>query len=148
MYGNIVGVGLVGLFLSYLAYNSWKSESSLIPERSGLLVAQDTGKTKHIQSKNGDASMQTELYRRRAIQQSGRLQTSKIKETRTLWGSTTGALETFMITGICPALPCCPPSGILFDGGDENAEYCPVLDDTGTGATLDAGNQNTRVCGL
>jgi hypothetical protein len=118
---NIIGISAISIIFLFLGYFVWDSSSpTLIPSVPGFLVAVDTRKTSHyIQSKTGDASMKTELTRRRAIQAAGRLDYSKIKETRTSSGSTNGVLETFFLTSICPKLKCissCITGHI--DGGD------------------------------
>jgi len=98
---NLIGLGLIGAAVSYLAYQSFKpTQKHTTPQRNGLLVAEDTGKSKHIQSKTGDASMQVELRRRRAIQSVGRMDPTMLKESTYQKGSATGALETFFLTGI------------------------------------------------
>jgi len=61
---------------------------------------EQVGRTKYIQSKHGDASMATELARRRTVQRVGRLDPDKIKESRTSTGAATGAVETFFITSL------------------------------------------------
>ena len=140
----IFGVGVTLLF-SYIVYRSLKpSISPFKPERFGLLVAQDTGKTKHNQSKTGDASLHIEKVRRRTIQGQGRTELRKLKETHTQLGSTTGAMETYMISSICPCPPLCQPFDVLFDGGNESSEFCEYAGD----GTLDAGNDTTKACGL
>ena len=141
---TILVIGFVSLF-SYLVYKSLRSQqSSFIPQRTGLLVAQDTGKTKHNQSKTGDASLAIERVRRKAIQASGRSDKTKLKETKTQLGSATGALETYMISSICPCpVPSCRPYDAIFDGGDQSAEYCEYVGD----GYLDAGNDSTEACG-
>lgn len=140
----IFGVGITLLF-SYLVYRSLiPPPASFHPQRFGLLVAQDTGKTKHNQSKTGDASLYVEKVRRRTIQGHGRANPEKIKETHTQLGSTTGALETYMISSICPCPPICQPFDVLFDGGNDTSEYCEYVGD----GTLDAGNDTTKACGL
>ena len=127
-------------FFGYIVYRSLKPVvNPFIPQRTGLLVAQDTGKTHYNQSKTGDASLAIERVRRKAIQGHGRANKKKIKETHTQLGSTTGALETFMISSICPKPVCCPYD-IILDGGDEQDEFCEYV---GSGY-LDAGNQNTE----
>lgn len=89
----IFGVG-VTLLLSYIVYKSLKSTiSPFAPQRTGLLVAQDTGKTKVNQSKTGDASLFVQKVRRKAIRKSG----TSTKETYTQLGSTTGAIETYLV---------------------------------------------------
>ena len=81
-------------FFGYLIYSSLKpKKSDFIPQRSGLLVAQDTGKTHYNQSKTGDASLFIQKVRRKAIRSSD----SPIKESHTQLGSTTGAVETYFV---------------------------------------------------
>lgn len=141
---NTIVVTAVSGFIAYLVYQSLKPRPSMFaPERSGLLVAQDTGKSKQIQSKTGDASMRTELTRRRTIQTSGKSDTFKIKEATYQKGSTTGAVETFMLSSVCPPPV---PYDIIYDGGYPEDEFCPYEGD-GTTA-LDAGNATTKACGL
>jgi hypothetical protein len=136
---TILVIGISTLF-GYLIYKSLKPTKVFNPQRFGLLVAQDTGKTKHVQSKTGDASLAIERIRRTAIQNGGR---DKIKETRTQKGSTTGALEVFFISRIC-ACVCPPTQDIIYDGGGATNEYCPIhgFDN------YDAGGADTRVCGI
>ena len=145
---NIFLIIIVSTLLLYLGLTFQKKEISN-PVLPRLLVPLQVGKTHHIQSMTKDASMFTEMNRRRAIQSSGRFQKNKLKETRTSTGSTSGSIETFFLTSICPKLSCCS-FDILFDGGNESANYCPILDDTGIGGEIvyDAGNENTTVCGV
>jgi hypothetical protein len=143
---NTICISLLALVLLYTGYSTWSSSSLPITrEIPRFLVSIDTGKTHHIQSKTGDASMSTELKRRRAIQSVGRLDKSKIKETRTSTGSTTGALETFFISSICPPLIRCPEYDIIMDAGDETSNNFCVYDGDGD-VVYDAGDQNTKVC--
>ena len=145
MYLNLIGLGLIGIFLAVLGYYFHVAEPSKNPERFGLLVAQDTGKTKHIQSKTGDASLSIQERRRKTIHYLGIREKNKIKETRVKKGSTTGAIETFFIS--YRGCPCCvPPPDVWYDGGYVDDEYCVVLDGEDDGIYLDAGNQNTEVC--
>ena len=97
MYLNLLGFGCITIFLSCLAYNFSKPVLTKKVERSGLLVAQDAGKSKQIVSKTGDASMRTEFRRRQTIQTVGRADPFSIKETVYQKGSTTGAIETFLL---------------------------------------------------
>jgi hypothetical protein len=142
---NTVVVTAVSGLIAYLVYQSLKPRPSpfAAPQRSGLLVAQDTGKSKQIQSKTGDASMAIEQRRRRTIQSSGKADPSKLKEATYQKGSTTGAMETYMLSSICPRPV---PYDILYDGGDEGDEFCPYEGDGST--RLDAGNDTTKACGL
>lgn len=143
---NTICITLLAVLFLYTGYSSWSSSSLPITrEIPQFLVAIDTGKTHHIQSKTGDASMATEYKRRRAIQSVGRLNKYKIKESRTSTGSTTGALETFNISGICPCLVYCPEYDIIMDGGNENSNFNCVYDGDGD-IVYDAGNENTKVC--
>jgi hypothetical protein len=89
---NVLGI----LFLSGLAYYTYT-----IPKKEEIIPwnIQDN-KSRSFVNKNKDASLYTELKRRQAIQTVGRLEFSKIKETKTQKGSTTGYLESFIITGI------------------------------------------------
>lgn len=94
---NTICIAFMGSIFLYAAYQYWKDK----PSRSLITPwGEQVGRTRHIQSKNGDASMATELSRRRAIQSSGQLDHKKIKETRTSTGSVTGAVETFFLTSI------------------------------------------------
>ena len=145
MYLNLIGIGLLGIFLGFLGYYFHFAEPLQRPERYGLLVAQDTGKTKHIQSKTGDASLATQERRRQTIHYLGQKEKFKLKETRVQHGSRTGAIETFFIS--YPSCPCCvPPPDMWYDGGFPEDEYCVVLDGEDEGKHLDAGNQDTEVC--
>jgi hypothetical protein len=139
MYLNLIGLGLLSLFIGALVYYSLTPVSlNINPVRSGLLVAQDTGKTKQIVSKIGDASMVTEKTRRCAIKNNYSYRT-KFKSNL---GSSSGALETFFITGVCGGgrAPC--PPDIIFDGGGAGDEFCPVEGDI----IYDAGGVGTIVC--
>ena len=147
MDANFLGLSFLGILTIYAGYIGFtKPETKIQPITPW---GEETGKTHHIQSKNHDASMITERRRRQAIQQVGRLSKYKLKESRTQFGSTTGAIETFMLSSICPALPCpsvCP-SDIIYDGGNQSDEFCPIFNDEGNGPALDAGNPNTNACG-
>lgn len=97
---NSVVLTASAVFMTYVVYQSLKPRASpfATPQRSGLLVAQDTGKSKQIQSKTGDASMAIERTRRHTIQASGKADPSKLKEATYQKGSTTGAIETYFIS--------------------------------------------------
>jgi hypothetical protein len=137
---NTVFLSLFGLMFLYAGYVAWTSPIPVTfnPIRNGLLVAQETGKTKQIVSKTGDASMQVELNRRRVIQTNGKL-TNKFNANL---GSLSGAIETYLITGICKYQTFL--EDIIFDGGEVNDELCQIPGDT----IYDAGGADTRVCGL
>ena len=129
---NSIFILILSIPILYLGYLYFTLPVSAIPEKPQFLWGEQVGRTRSIQSKTGDASMATELYRRRAIQTAGRLDKAKIKESRTSSGSTTGALEAFFLTSICPIvcknIPCCPVSNEILDGGNAFSEYSPVLD--------------------
>ena len=144
MNANLIALSLLGILGIYLGYFSWISYTHE-PTKHIFPWGQETGKTHHIQSKTHDTSLYIELKRRQAIQGSGRLDKTKIKETRTKTGSTTGAIE-LMLSAICPPI-CCPKYDTIYDGGNEVSEYCP-LEDKGGGAPLDAGNDKTNACGV
>ena len=99
---NTLGIIALGALTYYIGYTSWNTPK---PDINPVIPwGEQAGKTRSLQSK-GDISLYIEKLRRRTIQSSGRIDKQKIKESRTLIGSTTGALETFMISGICPPLP-------------------------------------------
>lgn len=130
------------LLISYLVYQSLIPEVSPIKrERYGLLLAQDTGKTKYNQSKTGDMSLHIQRVRRETIQKQGRRELGKIKETRTQFGSVTGAIEVFMISSIGPVIRCPTIFGLL-EGGHNSSELCVVLDgdDGANPYVMDAGD--------
>lgn len=83
----------------YASYISWTSPIPVTfnPIRNGLLVAQETGKSKQIVSKTGDASMHIEKIRRQTIKSIGSANPLSLKETSYQTGSSTGAIETFFI---------------------------------------------------
>ena len=124
------------------------------PSLPYMLAPQQVGRTKHIQSKSGDASMFTEKSRRRAIIYGMGGKRDTIKETRVSTGSTNGSLEAYFLTSIAS-----PPIATLsdvvgkicysiFDAGGVENEYCEILDGDIGGEEYDAGNVNTLVCGV
>ena len=145
-----IGILALGILIAYGFYLQY-TPSQKRPQVPSFLWNESTGKERSIQSMNGDASMSTELIRRRTIQQNGRLDKSKLKETVTQKGSKTGAIETFMMSSLSPVYsierPVCPTSNLLFDGGGIESDFCPILDDeNGEGITYDAGGADTQVC--
>ena len=147
---NLFGLGLLSIPILYLAYLYFTLPKDIVPDKPRALWGEQVGRTRSIQSKTGDASMATELSRRRAIQQAGRLNKTKLKETRTSTGSSTGAFETFFLTAICPAFCPCPilPS-VIFDAGHVDDEFCPILDgDYEQYVYYDGGGIDTQICGV
>jgi len=139
---NLVGISLLSLLGFYISYKGYNTYTEITTKPISPWNNQE-GRTRDLQSLRGDASQYIELRRRQTIQQAGRLQPSKIRETKTQIGSTTGALETFMLSAVCPKLICCPKD-IIYDGGNQNDEFCPI---SGTD-TKDGGNELIKVCGI
>lgn len=96
---NTIFLSLFGVMFLYAGYVAWTSPIPITfnPVRNGFLVAQDVGKSKQIQSKTGDASLHIEKLRRQTIKTVGSAKPLSIKETTYQLGSTTGAIETFLI---------------------------------------------------
>ena len=96
---NTIFLSLFGLMFVYAGYTAWTTPIPAVfnPLRNGFLVAQDVGKSKQIQSKTGDASLYVEKLRRQAIKTVGSAKPLSIKESAYQKGSTTGAIETFLI---------------------------------------------------
>ena len=140
---NTIFLGLFGLLGVYASYVIWKAPKP-VKIVSSLPVPQQVGRSKQIQSKTGDASLTTELIRRRTIQTSGRDPNHTTKETFVSKGSTTGAIETFFLSAICPRQTYL--QNAWYDGGIPTDEFCPILNGSDTGLWLDGGNQNTTVC--
>jgi hypothetical protein len=141
---NTVSICILSIPIIYLIYLYLSLPKEFVPEKPKFLWGEQVGKSKVIQSKTGDASMSTELTRRRAIQQAGRLDRSKIKETRTSSGTTTGAIETFFISSICPPLPFISITN-FFDAGISWSEFCNVLDGNGS-IVYDGGSVSVSTC--
>lgn len=131
---DFIGIAALGILTVYVGYVINKPEPLRITPQ--FLWNEQVGKTRSLQAK-GDASMNTELIRRRTIQAVGRLDISKLKETRTQWGTATGAFETFMLSTVCPKNFCLPD--LLLDGGGPTTEYCPL------DGTYDGGNDKTEL---
>jgi hypothetical protein len=125
-----IGVIILSFIILVGGIHLWNVYSTQVkepPKLPGLLVPQQVGKSKHIQSKTGDASMATEWVRRRAI--SGvsycgntlSLTKKAIRETRVSTGSTNGYLESYMISGLCAIKGLAVPVAVPFpeyDGGN------------------------------
>jgi len=138
---TIIG-GATVLLLIVVGWMSYTPEKKPdMPEIPRFYWNIATGKERSLGSKTGDASLATETLRRKTIHMNGRWYPSKIKESRTTTGSTTGALETFFVGFACP-----PNFSYLFDAGGATDEYCEVLDDSGGYKEYDAGGATTKVC--
>lgn len=132
---GIIALSALSLYIGYTVTNISETKYVQSP-----VWNEQAGKSRSLQAK-GDASLMTEMIRRRVIQTAGRLDHLKIKESRTLIGSTTGAIETFMISGICPL----PGLNIRFDGGGATDEFCPLNGDD-NGISYDAGGATDEFC--
>jgi len=151
---NTIGIVFISVLTIYFSYVSFNTKVIQTPSLPYSLVPQQVGKQKQIQSKHGDASMYTELNRRKAIIYGMSGKRNEIKETKTSIGSTNGSLEAFFLTAIAN-----PPSIIdapsiieicysIFDAGDADDDYCYVLDGENGDDVYDAGNADTLVCGV
>jgi len=85
----------VGALICYLIYRN-QQPISATPSLPRFLWNQQVGRTKQGQSKTGDASMNVEMVRRRAIQSSA----NKLRESRTATGSSVGATEAYMLSKV------------------------------------------------
>jgi len=156
-----VGTILLCIFATLLGYQAWSTYSAPVSplriETPGFLTSQQVGRTRHIQSMHGDASMATEAHRRRAIAAQrycgGTLNLPKknIRETRTSKGTHTGYLEAYMISTMCtmaPQVPIVEPpvaEFIEFDGGNANTDVFDFrFDGNETGPYYDGGDAGTH----
>jgi hypothetical protein len=141
---DVAGIGVLVAIAMYAVYVQQQDALQHVPKTLITPWGQQVGRTRPIQSKTGDASMATERTRRRAIQGDGRLNAQKLKETRTSTGSTTGAVETFFLSSVCPPFP---KLELLLDADGAYGEYCEILDGGGE-LVYDGGNEQTIVCGV
>lgn len=142
---NTIAVGVLGILFTYGFYYAWKASQPVVPKTLVTPWGEQVGRTRPIQSKNGDASMATERTRRKTIFTSSRMYPEKIKESRTTTGSVTGAVETFMITGLCPAVLI----ELILQGDESESSNCIILDgDAGEDVLYDGGNAGTTTCGV
>ena len=151
---NTIALMFLGSILLYGAYQYWKVDPATVPKNMKTPWGEQVGRTKPIQSKTGDASMATEAKRRGTIQGASCDELYKLKESRTATGSSTGAIETYFLTAICPPRAkkpvVVPPvqCDFIFDGGYAENEFCVVLDDEDGTIAYDGGNADTNVCGI
>lgn len=141
---NTIAIGVLGIIFTYTAYSVWKQTRPIVQKTLITPWGEQIGRTRPIQSKTGDASMATERTRRKTIFTSSRMYPEKIRETRTATGSTTGAVETFMITGLCPAVLI----DLVLQGDESEENNCIILDGDGDGTLYDGGNAGTTTCGV
>jgi hypothetical protein len=124
---NTLFIGLLFLIIGSGVTSYWLTKTDPYePPTGSLPVPVQVGKNKIIVSKTGDASMQTEYRRRRAIIGSNGC---GISPKFSYQGSTNGSLETYFLSSMCPtfvkkaAVVC----STLYDGGDATTESCNIL---------------------
>lgn len=144
---NTLFLSLLGLFIGYNVLNYYLTPTNVYqPPIGALPVPIQVGKSKIYVSKERDASMATETKRRRTIIGSN---SCAIHPKFGYSGSTNGSLETFFISGLCPAFI---KDGVqkvctsIFDGGNAESEFCYVLDGNGGDVIVDGGYADTNVC--
>ena len=99
---NTIFLSLLGLFIGYNLVSYYlTAKNTYQPPIGALPVPIQVGKSKVYVSKERDASMATEMKRRRAIIGSNSCGTSPKFSYQ---GSTNGSLETFFISGLCPCI--------------------------------------------
>jgi hypothetical protein len=143
------------LFLTFLLYTSYQHSKrpvlDQVPNVPGFLVPVSTGKERTTGSGNRDASMYTQYVRRKSTIDgywaSGRV----MKETTHTTGSTSGAVEVFVLSDVCIRV-CKQVEAVcsaILDGGDAMAEYCNVVDgNADSGMNIDGGDADANVCAV
>lgn len=136
---NTICIGLLLIPVVYVVYKFYTDPGFIAPVMPKALWGEQVGKTKHIQSKTGDASLFTQ-HTRRAATKNGGFQR----------GFMSAAIDFFFISRICPctSVPvpecqckCCA----VIDGGNPRASDQDLYDggavDTEFGpCTVDGGN--------
>ena len=106
------------LVAGYFSYNPKPVQK--IPNMMDLPFNQSTGKERSIQSKTGDASLFTETSRRKVIAAGYRPDwccgTKVIKESTHTKGTTSGAVEAFILSGFGRIVNCNTCDEIVYDG--------------------------------
>ena len=144
---NTIFLSLLGVFIGYTILNYYLTAVDIYkPPIGALPVPIQVGRSKIYVSKDRDASMSTEIIRRRAIIGSN---SCAIHPKFGYSGSTNGSLETFFISGLCPTFV---KEGVqkictsVFDGGNAESDYCEILDGNGGDVIVDGGYADTNVC--
>lgn len=149
---NTVFLSLLGLFVGYNLLQYYLVPKDVYqPPIGALPVPIEVGRSKIYVSKERDASMATEIKRRRAIIGSN---SCAVHPKFGYSGSTNGSLETFFISGLCPTFIKDSYTTIcqIYDGGSANTESQTIFDGGDAGGAsqeieLDFGNaQTTPVC--
>lgn len=142
MLGNILAVMFIAGSIAYLGTRVIQPDESVKPLTPWN---EQPGKTNSLKSNgNKDMSMATEALRRRAVAAVHRFGYRPIRESVHTKGSTSGYLESYMLTSICPPGQ---KEDLILDGENADDELCLVYDGSGDKA-YDAGNATTKVCGL
>jgi hypothetical protein len=137
---NTVCIGLLFLPILYGLYIYYTQPSWIVPAMPKALWGEQVGRSKHIQSKTGDASLFTQGTRRRATKNGGFQK-----------GFMSAAIDYYFITRICPCteipVPICKCKCCdVIDGGEGSVEELPSLFDGGEAGTdfsncnVDGGN--------
>jgi len=124
---SIIAAGITLTVILIFGFLSYKAEViQPIPDISRFPFNQATGKERSFVNKTGDSSVWTESTRRSAIAKAYRPDDccggKIIKETQHTTGTTSGAVEAFILSGygrICP--PVCDE--IIYDGSGSNCIF-------------------------
>lgn len=145
MIGNLLGILFLAGSIGYLVTHMNSEPKPITPEELTPWNHQ-LGKSNSLKANgNKDMSMATEAVRRRAVAAVHRFGYRPIRESTHTTGSTSGYLESYLLTSICP--PGEKKQDLILDGENADDELCLVYDGSGESA-LDAGNAGTKVCGV
>jgi hypothetical protein len=143
MVGNLLALLFLAGSIGYLV--ATRDTPKLVSPEELTPWNHQYGKTNPLKANgNKDMSMATEAVRRRAIAAVHRFGYRPIKESVHTTGSTSGYLESYLLTSICPPGQ---KQDLILDGEQADDELCLVYDGSGDTA-LDAGNAGTKVCGV
>jgi len=148
---SVIAAGITLTLILIFGFLSYKAEPVyIIPDISRFPFNQATGKERSFVNKNGDTSLWTESRRRIAIASNYRCGSNIIRESRTASGSSTGAVEAYILSNfgrLCPgactccnqvcdlsAMPGCPDT--ILDGNDDGC----ILDGNDDGLDILDGN--------
>lgn len=140
---NTLFLGLLALYFGYNVVSYYITPTDIYkPPIGALPVPIEVGKSKYIQSKNGDASMMTEFKRRKVI-----IETNSCRPKDPTFGfwnksSTNGSLETYFLTSVYNE----PPRDLFYDaeGAFDNNDV--GLNGVGSGLLASGGDAYTQYC--
>jgi hypothetical protein len=120
---NLITLIVSALILGIAGYFSYNPKPEVkLPNMRDFPFNQSTSKEKLIQSKTGDASLYTETARRKVIASAYRpdwcCPTKVIKESTHTKGTTSGAVEAFILSGFGRIINCNTCDEIVYDGND------------------------------